>query len=103
MRIPKKFTVKGKQWRVVIEPNLVHEDGTECDGLCDFENRIIYLDSTLKRRKKKAIFFHELCHILVYEAHINPGVRFSEGVEEILCDAFSDLLITANTNMKWKR
>jgi Zn-dependent peptidase ImmA (M78 family) len=103
MRYPKAFQHKGKTWRVVYEADLKHDDGTICDGLCDLEGRVIYLDAKLKGRKKKTTFLHELCHVLVHEAHINPGVRFSEGVEEVLCDAFADMLSTAFTNIKWKK
>jgi Zn-dependent peptidase ImmA (M78 family) len=103
MRIPKRFTYKGKRWRVIIEKNLKADDGEEVDGLCDFDKRIIYLDGTLKRRKLFETFYHELGHVVVFEAHINPGVRFSEGIEEVLCDAFADLLITNFSHLKWKK
>jgi len=103
MRIPKRFNLKGKAWQVVVETDLKHDDGTECDGLCDVEGRVIYLDARLRGRKKKFIFLHELTHALIHEAHINPGVRFSEGVEEVLCDAFADLITSSFTNIKWKK
>jgi Zn-dependent peptidase ImmA (M78 family) len=102
MRIPRQFTHKGKLWKVVAEKDL-QIDGDDCDGLCDFDKRIIYLDASLKGRKRRAIFYHELFHVVVHEAHINPGVRFSEGIEEVLCDAFADFLVTCFTNLKWKK
>lgn len=101
MRIPKEFKHKGKTWKVVYEPDL-KVDGDECEGCCDFDTRTIYLDASLKGRKKKQTFLHELFHVLVHEAHINPGVRFSGGVEEVLCDAFADLLSTSFI-LKWKK
>lgn len=103
MRIPKQFTHKGKTWKVEYEANLVADDGAECEGLCDFEKRVIVLRSSLKGKKKKSVFFHELIHVVLFEAHINPGVRFSAGIEEVICDAVSDLMTTAFTNIKWKK
>lgn len=103
MRIPKQFKLKGKNWRIVYEVDPKADDGTVCDGMCDFDTRTIILDSNLKGKKRKATFLHELFHVVVHEAHINPGVRFSGGVEEVLCDAFADLLTTSFTGFKWKK
>lgn len=103
MHIPKRFHLKGKVWKVILKKNLKHPDGTECDGLCDLQSRIIYLDSELSRLGKKATFLHELFHAVIHEAHIYSGVRFSEGVEEVLCDAFADLVHNSFTHLKWKK
>jgi hypothetical protein len=94
MRIPKQFTHKGKVWKVEYEEELHHEDGTECDGLCDWDSRTIFLDTSLTGKKKLAIFLHELFHVLVWEAHISEGAAFTEDIEDILADAFSDMLTT---------
>lgn len=102
MIIPKRFTHKGKVWKVKIKSGLVHPDSCDCEALCDIETRTIFLDPSLKGNKKKEKFLHELFHVVIYEAHINTGVRFSEGLEEVLCDAFADLLSTS-FNLKWKR
>ncbi len=102
MRIPRQFKLKGKLWKVTYEPNLKADDNSLCDGLCDFDTRTVVLDSALKGRKKKSVFLHELFHVLIHEAHINPGVRFSGGLEEVLADAFADLLITS-FSLKWKK
>jgi Zn-dependent peptidase ImmA (M78 family) len=85
-----------------VEADLKADDDSQCDGLCDLQKRIVYLDASLKGKKRTATFLHELFHVLVHEAHINPGVRFSEGVEEVLCDAFADLLLTS-FKLKWKK
>lgn len=103
MRIPKEFTHKGKHWKVIQTADPKHEDGTDCEGLCDCENRVIILDARLKGKAKKTAFLHELFHVVVFEAHINQGVRFTVGLEEVLCDAFADLISTSFTNIKWKK
>lgn len=101
MRIPKQFKLKGKLWKVAYKDNL-KEDGEELDGLCVFSTRTIWLDSSLRGKKKKSVFLHELFHVVIHEAHINPGVRFSEGIEEVFCDAFSDVMVSL-FNLKWKK
>lgn len=101
MRIPKSFMIKGKKYSVRIEKHLRHEDGSKVDGLCDLDNRTIYLDKGLKRKEMEKVLLHEVFHAIIFEAHINPGVRFSEGIEEVLCDAFADFHVMS-TILKWK-
>jgi Zn-dependent peptidase ImmA (M78 family) len=101
MPIPKRISIKGKTYKIRLRKKLVHEDGQECDGLCDLETRTIYINKELNLKKQKEVLLHELFHAIVEEAHINPGVRFTEGIEEVLCDAFADFL-TTSTKLKWK-
>lgn len=103
MRLPRQFTFNGKTWRIKVEADLHHDDGTKCFGLCDLDLRVIYLDAKLKGKKRDSILFHELFHVLIHESHINPGVRFSNGVEEVLCDAFADMQTTLFDKFKWKK
>jgi Zn-dependent peptidase ImmA (M78 family) len=101
LRIPTKFELKGKVWRVKYKPNLSFGD-TPCDGLCNFGKRTIYLERSLPKDARQATFLHELFHALIFEAHVAPGTRFSEGVEEVLCEAFADVMTTMFT-LKWRR
>lgn len=101
MRIPNEFKLKGKRWRVLYEVNPV-EDEVDCDGLCDTDKREIILRKSLKGKYKQSVFLHELTHAMLFEAHINAGVPFSEGVEEVICDANADLL-TTSFSLKWKK
>lgn len=101
MRIPRKFALKGKTWTVKQQVGL-ELDGFVCTGLCDLEKRTIYVEKTLGPKAKKAAFLHELFHAVIYEAHINPGTKFGSGLEEVLCDAFTDVVQSCLT-VKWKR
>lgn len=101
MRIPTKFELKGKVWKVRYKSSLQFGGGA-CDGLCSFSNRTIYINKDLPKADRQATFLHELFHALIFEAHIAPNARFSEGVEEVLCEAFADVMCTLFT-LKWKR
>lgn len=103
MRIPKKFKVKGTTYKVELVRNLHSADNQKCDGLSDLDKGVIYLDRKLKGDHKRSVFFHEVFHVIVHEAHINVGVRFSEGIEEVFCDAFSSFVMTSFTDLKWKK
>jgi Zn-dependent peptidase ImmA (M78 family) len=101
VKIPKFVMVKGKKYRIRLVKDLEHETDGKVDGLCELETRTIYIEKSLKKKERDAVLLHELFHAIVYEAHINPGVRFSDSIEEVLCDAFADFHITT-TNIKWK-
>jgi Zn-dependent peptidase ImmA (M78 family) len=93
MKIPKTFNLKGKRWRVVFEPNL-EADGYDCDGLCVPDKRIIYIDSELNKKKQYETFLHELFHAVVHEAHIPAGGEWNDSIEDVVCDAFKDVVLT---------
>jgi hypothetical protein len=92
MRIPKQFSLKGKLWKVILAKDLEHEDGTKCSGLCDTDNRTIYLESKQSKSERFSTFLHELFHAMVHSAHIPVNTPFTEAIEEILAVAFEDLL-----------
>ncbi len=98
--IPRSFILKGKRWKVIRRKKL-NKDDTYL-GLCDVYRRTIYLKLSLKGKDLEATFLHELFHAVVHEAHINPGVHWSEGVEEVVCDAFADV-VTSLFTVKLKR
>jgi Zn-dependent peptidase ImmA (M78 family) len=101
MRIPRKFTLKGKMWRVRYKAALQFE-GVACDGLCNYSNRTITINQDLSKKERQDTFLHELFHAIIFEAHINRGTKFTEGLEEILCDAFADALTTL-FNVRWRK
>ncbi len=102
MKLPKSFTYKGHVWKIVQTKNLVHEDGTKCDGICDTDLRTIYLEKTLVSAKKQFAFFHELQHVVVHESHIPLDAPFTESIEDILAEAFAELLTTV-FKVSWRK
>lgn len=91
MKIPRSFYLKGKRWKV-IRPRTIKEDGEVCDGLCSWHTRTIRISSDLSKREAFDVFLHELFHAVVFEAHVNRGAKFSEGLEDVMCDAFVDVM-----------
>ena len=97
-KIPKKLTVKGQTWQVSYKWNLHHEDGTRCDGLCDFQNRVIYLDRGATKESKRLAFLHELCHSIIHEAHadVDPVT------EEIIVESISQFM-DERFDIRWRK
>ncbi len=90
-KIPRSFLLKGKRWKV-LRPRSIKQDGAPCDGLCIWHTRTIQVCSDLPPIEARQVFLHELVHAVIYEAHINRGARFSEGLEDVMCDAFVDVV-----------
>lgn len=91
-KLPKTFIYKGHTWSIILEKNLHHEDGDKCDGITYSEEKVIYLESTLPKKKVMYTLYHELFHVLVAEAHIPENAVMTIDIEEILSDAFAELI-----------
>lgn len=101
MKLPKKFKLKGKTWRIRFVDS-IKDSGMDCLGICHCDRRLIEIVKGLPPKKLKATFLHELFHAVIFEAHINYGTKFGAGIEEVLCDAFEDALSTCFV-LKFKR
>ena len=83
MKIPISINVLGKRWLTKYKWNLRDDNGHPCYGLCDKENKIIFLDHSLKGNKKDKTYFHELLHALFDELKIS-GTFLNEEIEEMI-------------------
>lgn len=103
MRIRKEFEIKGKPWRVEYKWGL-RENGELLEGLCDFENRTIFLRREISKADKWAAFLHELIHATLRESHVTGGSdgAIDEVNEGIICEALPDVL-NSLFNFRWKR
>lgn len=55
------------EWSVVLTPPLIY-DGNKVHGLTWFRRRTVYVDCTGSRKKIRSTFFHELFHVIAFEA-----------------------------------
>ncbi len=83
MKIPKSIPILSKKWQIKYKWGLRDDNGHPCDGLCDREKKIIWLDHSLKGDKKDRAFYHELMHGLLDELKIS-GTLLNEDTEEML-------------------
>lgn len=99
MRIPKHIDVKGKRWKISYKWNLADDDGTKCDGLCEYKTRTIWLDRAIPKSERPQVFLHELVHALIYELHLTDGLP--NELEEVLAEGFSQYFLeTFNVRLK---
>lgn len=101
-KIPTEFEVKGKTWKVEYKWRLEEPGIGQCNGLCDFSKRTIYIDRLLPKEDKPKVFLHELGHAILHEAHLHEQGGIDGIVEEVAVDAYADTLISL-FDLKWRR
>lgn len=102
MRMPKKLKIKGSDWKVVEKTKIMLE-ADECDGLCDFEAKKIYIRRHATPQEKSAALIHETLHAALRESHISGNVGWVDPlVEDVLCDALAEVLLS-NFTVEKKR
>lgn len=80
------FTINGITWNVVFVPpnsdKLRRSDNSVTCGVCDFEDRCIYLSDILQGAFLRKVFIHEVCHSAIFSYSISLSIS----QEEFLCD-----------------
>jgi len=84
-----KINIKGTNYKLKIISDTqkinILENDTEWCGLCDHDNKIIYLDSNPTSSEEFLVtFFHEYLHALLHELSIADDLE--GGVEQLLVD-----------------
>lgn len=91
MVLPKRITIKGKEWTIK-RPRKLVERGNECYGLCDYDARIISVLRNLEDAMCAQTFAHEIIHATLHELHIELDKvldeAIAEGVSLILSEVF---------------
>jgi Zn-dependent peptidase ImmA (M78 family) len=89
MKKPKKFpvsiTILGRKYKIKQGKNLAYL-GQPCLGLCDNENKIIYLEKNQSDHVKKETLIHEVAHAFMFISGIDQKLSDSE------CEMYAQLL-----------
>lgn len=86
----KSITILGRKVKIKVGENLVL-NGEPCLGLCDYDNKTIYLEKNQSSESLKDTLTHEACHFFFTLCGIDQKMSNSE--LEIMCQ-----LITAFVN-----
>lgn len=93
MKIPKKLTIKGKQWKVSYKKSL-EQDGDCLLGLADPDSRTIYLSKECSPTQVLPTFMHELMEAIIFELHLaDHDNSISPLAKEVLCDGVADVML----------
>ena len=92
MKLPiaKSFKLNGRLWRQKLVSKLVDEEGCECFGLCDTEDKIVEYDAECDEEAMASTQVHEWIEAASKEKKINLTHTQIEQLEE----AFYEILTT---------
>lgn len=88
--VPTRFRLGHRLWRVKVRKGLRHDDGTVCDGVCDFNGATIWLDRALfmggNSDRLQQVWEHELLHALL-DAHgvTDHDEKLIDGMATLRC------------------
>lgn len=86
-RVPKRVSIKGINYKVLIVEKLKDDDGDFCDGLHDHSKKVIYIDKSTKGATRRKTFLHEMFHAYIYECNIREGLQ--ETLEEVIVETMA--------------
>ena len=80
---PTKLTILGFSYRVVFEPQQIHDGKDYNWGMCNNETQTIQVWAGLSEQRQRQVLLHEVIHA-VFEL-----MAVSQGNEENVCDCVS--------------
>jgi Zn-dependent peptidase ImmA (M78 family) len=89
-KVPSSVVILGRKVKVK-QGNNLHYMGEPCLGLCDYDNKIIYLEKNQSPQMKHDTLIHEMTHFFLELTGLSQ--KLSDSENEIYCQ-----LITAFHN-----
>lgn len=62
--LPKKISVRGQEYQVLVKDSPIDHKGNLCDGTCSDSNKIIEISKDLTPDRQLEVFFHEWLHAI---------------------------------------
>jgi Zn-dependent peptidase ImmA (M78 family) len=88
-KIPKSITILGRTIKIKTGKNLYFQ-GEPCLGLCDYDNRIIYLEQNQSPQCMKDTLCHEAVHFFLILCGMDQ--RMSDSEVEMYCQLVTALI-----------
>lgn len=98
MRIPKRFSVLGREWSVTLVNKV---DSDNAPGEAVLKSRRIRIAKDLSHRERVWVFWHEYFHAFLYEMGVSrEDCGLPELAEEMMCDQFANEMMKLNVQFK---
>jgi Zn-dependent peptidase ImmA (M78 family) len=95
---PFNLEIMGETWKVMFIHPVVDTNNNPAYGLCDWPQRVLWIDSELDQSTMAHTLIHEMFHAYVRRSGVYNG-NLSHEMEEILADQFA-LILTENFDFK---
>ena len=87
-KFPTKITIMGRVIKIKQYKNLAYH-GEPCLGLCDYDNKIIYLEKEQSPETKRDTLVHEATHFFLELTGLSQ--KLTENENEIYCQLITAL------------
>ncbi len=98
----RSLDILGQKWKVrmIKHPEV---NGEACFGLCDPDEKTIYIKTGMTAIHTSRVFWHEYLHARLHESGVTLNVGgISPLAEEVICDTMANLL-AYELDANWKR
>lgn len=99
-KLPKFIIILGRKFKIKQLNNLSHLS-QPCLGLCDYSNKVIYLEKLQTDEDKLDTLVHESSHAMLAISGVDQKLTDSEN--EIMCQLFTALFNDLSKSLKLKQ
>jgi Zn-dependent peptidase ImmA (M78 family) len=96
-KFPAFLTIMGRKIKIKQGENLMYE-GKPCLGLCDYTDKIIYLEKNQDYHSKVETLVHEATHFFLELTGISQ--KLDEDSNEIYCQLITALFVDLKKDLK---
>ena len=89
---PKQIKIGWRPISISWESNITAEDGSDCYGLYDHENKVIRIDESLTGTLLLATIVHEVAHAIEYEYHLPIPHYVIHWIDNVMAQALGPFI-----------
>lgn len=94
------FNINGEEWEVLTVPTLHYglqrNDGTYAIGVCDDNNKIIYINNNLDEEKFKKVLSHEVTHAAMFSYNVDLSLKNEELLADLIATYGQEIIYITN-------
>ena len=99
------FTINGEQWKVLLvhpyHPKLQRSNGTYTIGVCDDNDKCIYIANNLNKIYLQKVLSHEITHAAMFSYNIELSIEQEELLADLIATYGQEIIYI--TNLFFKR
>jgi hypothetical protein len=98
------FTINGILWKIKfvhpLDPVLLYKDGKHTLGMCDRDNKTIYLAENLEGSMLRKVLCHEIVHAAMFSYNVYLSIEQEEVIADIIATYGDEIINITNKVFK---